>query len=110
MSTLTDIPVQISPAAAAEVERLGVRAEFDRMLEHTKRTLTGLRRIDVTLEPPHDTGTDDTVLIQATRDRSFFAVPDLDGRAWREWKVLTFPPQVCEHLAFLLIYGSEHGG
>ncbi len=110
MSALTDIPVRVTPEASAEVDRLGMRAEFDLLLEHARRTIPNLRRLDVTLEPPHDTGTDDSVLIRAWRDRAFFTLEDPVRKQWTEWMITTFSPDVCWHFSFLILYESGHGG
>ena len=51
MNTLADIPVTVSPEAAARVAELGMQAEFDQLLEKARRTLAGLRRMNVVLDP-----------------------------------------------------------
>ncbi len=38
----TTFPVSITPEAAARVAELGMQAELERMLEHTRQTVPGL--------------------------------------------------------------------
>ena len=49
MATATTIPVIVSEEAAAHVAKLGMRSEFDEIVEHARQTLPGLRKIEVTL-------------------------------------------------------------
>src|SRR4051794_24974808 len=58
MSSTVDGPVTVSPEAAARVAELGLQREFEQIVEHTRQTIPGLRRLEVTLAPAHDTGDD----------------------------------------------------
>ena len=104
MNTLTDIPITVSPEAAARVAELDMQAEFDQMLEKARRTLAGLRRMNVVLDPPYDTGDEPSVVIEAIRREP--SVPrDPTEREWTNWKLKTFSPDVVRH--FCLLVGFE---
>ncbi len=108
MSTTT-IPVTVTPEAAERVAELGMHAELERMLEHTRQTVPGLRSIEVQLALPYDTGDETTLLIQATRaDRQLPHDPTEDE--WDAWKIETFPPDVYRYFVLLTVYESSHAG
>ena len=64
MATSTTVPLTVLPEAAARVAELGMQAEFERMLQHTRQTLPGLRSIRVYLAEPYDTDNEPRVVIQ----------------------------------------------
>jgi len=63
MSITTTVPVSVSPEAAARVAELGFQREFEQLIERARTTIQGVRRIEVQLEPPYDTGDYDQVVI-----------------------------------------------
>ena len=108
MSSTVDGPVTISPEAAARVAELGLRREFEQILEHTRQTIPGLRRIEVTLAPPVDAGDDPRVILDAIlagRDSPQNPVTD----RWRDWVLATFSPDVWRHFMLLTVDGPGHG-
>lgn len=109
MSTLMSIPTSITPEADEHIERLGMRSEFEQMLEYIRGHFAGLRRIEVTLEPPYDTGGDDCVSILAFRDPEMDMIDDPEWPAWRKWTVTTFPPEVFIHFYLMLVGDDGHG-
>jgi hypothetical protein len=110
MGTTLTVPVTITPEAAARVSQIGINAELERMLEYTCQTVTGLRRLDVVLEQPHDTGDEPFLTIEATRDVSFRTTNDATREQWGAWKVQTFPPEVGRHISLLIFYGETNAG
>ncbi len=103
------VPVTITPEAAARIAELGMQAELDRMLEHTRLTVPGLRAIEVQLALPYDTGDETTLVIQATRsDRQLPYDPTEDE--WDAWKIETFLPDVYRYFVLLTVYESTHAG
>src|SRR5438067_8620932 len=105
----TTIPVAITPEAAARVAELGMQAELERMLEHTRRTVPGLRSIEVQLALPYDTGDESSIVIEATMDDPRLAHDPTDTE-WGKWKVRTFPPEVCQYFVMMSVYGPAHDG
>lgn len=110
MSAITSIPVNVTAEAAAQVAKLGMQAQLQQMIEHTRQTVPGLRCIDVELAPRYDEPDEEPgVTIVATRDD-----PHLDddptGRRLGHWLVTTFPPDVCRHFAILIHYETDDAG
>jgi hypothetical protein len=103
MSTATTVPVSITPVAAARVAELGMQAELDRMLEHTRQTVAGLLRIEVVLAPPYDTGDEDGITIEAFKKEPYDP-SDRTQWDWGTWLVDNFHPDVWRHFAMLIIY------
>ncbi len=110
MSRLTTVPVMIPDEAAAHIRQLGMQAEFEQMLEHTRQTVSGLRRIEVTLEPPYDTGNEDGIWIQAIRDRAARVENDRTWNRWGDWYIEAFSPDVRRHFTFSILCESAHEG
>ena len=108
MNTST-VPVTIEPEAAARVAELGMQAELERMLEHTRQTVPGLRAIEVQLALPYDTGDETSIVIQVTMDDPHLEY-DRTEDEWGDWKIDTFPPGVCRYFVMLTVYGSPHEG
>ena len=107
--TEPDVPVVVEPEAAARVAELGMQPQFEQMLEHTRRSVTDLRRIDVWVAWPYDTGCEPGVAIEAIIGRPWVPEDETEDELGR-WKVETFPPEVCEHFAILTQYGGDHAG
>ena|SRR5438309_1166588 len=99
------VPVTVTPEAAARVAELGMQAELERMLEHTRRAVPGLRAIEVQLALPYDTGNEDSVVIEASRPNSHLAHDPTDSD-WGRWKVATFPPDVCRYFVMMSVYDA----
>ncbi len=108
MSTTT-LPVSVTPEAAERVADLGMRAELERMLEHTRQTVPGLKSIEVQLTLPYDTGDETSIVIEARMD--YRQLPyDPTEDEWGAWKVRTFPPDVCRYFVMMTVYGPAHEG
>ncbi len=105
--SITTIPVTVTPEAAARIAELGMQAELERMLEHTRQTAPGLRSIEVQLALPYDTGDDTSINIEATRENPHLPYDPTD-RNWGAWKVRTFPPDVCRYFVMLSVYEPDH--
>jgi hypothetical protein len=92
MTEPADVPVVIEPEAAARVAELGMQAQFEQMLNYTRRSVPELRRIDVEVAWPYDTGREPGVTIVATTGRPWSPEEHLrDPVAW--WMITTFPPR-----------------
>lgn len=108
MSTIT-VPVIVTPEATARVAELGMKGELERMLEHTLRTVPGLRAIEVQLALPYDTGNDTSIVIEATRQDPHLEYDPTDSD-WGRWKVTTFPPNVSRYFVMMSVYDATHAG
>jgi hypothetical protein len=107
MNLPTDIPVTVTPEAAARIAELGMQAEFEQMLANTLRTVPDLVRIKVEREEPYDTGGEPAIGIWTYTDRPY-APEDRSWRDWDEWAIRTFPPRVLEHFSLLPVYLPSH--
>jgi hypothetical protein len=105
----TTVPVTVEPEAAARVAELGMQAELERMLEHTRQTVPGLRAIEVQLALPYDTGDETSIIIQATMEDPHLEDDPTDTE-WDKWQVRTFPPDVCRYFVLISVYGPAHEG
>jgi hypothetical protein len=104
--TPTTIPVTVTPEAAARVAELGMQAELEQMLEHTRQAVPGLLSIEVQEAPPYDTGDESTIVIEATRgDR--FQESDRTDTEWGDWEINTFPPDVCRYFVMMTVYANR---
>src|SRR4051794_40335597 len=90
------IPVTVTPEAAARLAELGMQPQLEQMLEHTRQTILRLKRLQVELAEPYDTGSEPGITIWGYCDQPYLP-GDLSRRAWGNWKVTTFPPEVCQH-------------
>jgi hypothetical protein len=83
--------------------------ELEQMIEHTRQTVPGLQRIEITLAERYDMGGEPGISIEAYTSRLFVPGEKIRGD-WGRWKVTTFPPEVCEHFALMLRHGADHAG
>jgi hypothetical protein len=109
MAEATTIPITVTPEAAECVGRLGMQAELQRLLEHTLQTVPALKRIEVVLDPPYDSGIEDHVTIEATRSDSL-RLEDPTWEQWGAWRDSTFPPDVCWHIGMDMLHETSHAG
>lgn len=108
MSTTT-VPVIITPEAAARVAELGMKAELERMLEHTRQTVSGLRSIEVQLALPYDTGDETSIIIEASMDDPHLEYDPTDTECGK-WEVRTFSPDVCRYFVMMTCTGQPMRG
>ncbi|HZT83053.1 MAG TPA: hypothetical protein VFA26_22685 [Gemmataceae bacterium] len=104
MNTSTTIPIMVTEEAAAHVAALGMRAELEEMLDHARQAVTDLRRIEVELRNRYDLGDEPSVVITAFKDLASYREEDRPYRAWRDWYISRFPPEVCVHFCLLISY------
>jgi hypothetical protein len=106
------IPVSVTEDAAARVRELGLRQEFEQMLDEARRAVSHLTRLRVTLEydpaPPED---DPQVVIWARRDYNpADGETDLADWNFARWQAQAFPPEVCMHFVLISLYGDVDEG
>ena len=102
MSEPATVPVTVTDEAAARIAELGIRAEVEEMIDHTLKTITCLRRIEIRLEGPYDTHDDPYLTINGYREPESTLIPDEECRQWSRWYVDRFPPRVREHVNLML--------
>jgi hypothetical protein len=107
MPTVATIPVTIQPDAAALLSKLGQERELALMLEHAKATIPHLRALDVVLHDFPETGPPG-LTIDAHRD-PYPGPSDRAGRAFGDWMVETFPPEVLQNFSLLSIHHTDEG-
>jgi hypothetical protein len=110
MSAPTTIPVTISPEAAERLAELGMQAELERMLEHTRQTVPGVYAIRVVLRPVYDCYENTGIQIEAVMEESSWDPEDRTWWEWGDWLHQTFPPQVTEHFEMWLSPEKRHEG
>ena len=62
MPPTTTVPVSVAPEARSLVAELGFQLEFEQLIEYARSTIQGICGIEVTLDPPYDTGAEDQVV------------------------------------------------
>ncbi|HEY7425511.1 MAG TPA: hypothetical protein VH682_14870 [Gemmataceae bacterium] len=107
MRASTDVPLTITPEAAARVAELGMHKELEQMIAYVREVVPGLMTIEVVREECYDTRDEPGVSITAYSDQVFEAG---DTTSWDSigWAVKTFPPQVLEHLCILFSPGRPN--
>ena len=109
MATDTDIPVAITDEARAWIAQLGMQREFEQMLDHTKQCVSGLQAIEVFLDPDLSGQIGPGIIIFSYRDHPG-GEDDPTDRAWGQWKIGTFPPEVWTNFVMMSIYGTPNHG
>jgi hypothetical protein len=103
------IQVTVEPEAAALVAELGMQAELEQMIDHARRTITGLQGLNVRFGPAYDTG-EERVILQAIRDPASLDIKAWTWDQWSRWEITTFSPDVFRHFTLLDEFGTNHVG
>jgi hypothetical protein len=110
MTAATSIPVTILPEAAEYIDQLGMRSEFEQMVEHTRKTVPGLRAITVEYDHDPSNTVGPGIVIIAHREPPSSPLSPLPEQVWGRWQVTTFPPEVCRQFVMMSYYdGASHG-
>jgi hypothetical protein len=104
MTPCPTIPITVVPAAAARVDELGLRREFEQMLDYLQRHVPGLRAIAVHLDAEVNMWDNASIVLTTHQDAPGQAV-DPSRRQWRAWLAATFPGDVLRH--FVRDYSYE---
>lgn len=105
MAVTAAMPITVAADAAARVEELGMRREFQAILEHTKVAVQGLRAIEVTLEHDPYPDADPIVLITATMDDPGLENDPTESH-WDTWMIENFSPDVGRHFVMITLFGA----
>jgi hypothetical protein len=106
--TTTTIPVTITPDASGHIANLGMQREFEQMLDRVLQTIPDLHDIEVTLEPDHEEGLHPGIVIWYAKDEPAQDGYDPSQAQLGEWKVMTFPPEVCWHFCMIARYEAPN--
>jgi hypothetical protein len=93
------VPLDVSMEAAARIAELGIRAEVERMIDHAIKTVSGIRRVEISLEPVNEMYDEPWLSARAYRDLALWSNvnPDLDR--FRDWKSESFSPDVLSRFS-----------
>jgi hypothetical protein len=107
MNASTDVPVTITPEAAARVAELGMQKELEQMIAHVREVVADLVAIEVGIAERHDSGGEPGVRIRAYTVQPYNPEAKL---SWNlsGWVVDTFPSRVLEHMNIFLIHGRPN--
>jgi hypothetical protein len=100
--------LRISAEAKAQIKQLGMQAEFDQMVQHTREVFPDLIDFEaaVTYPPEHDR--EPTIVLWASLPNPGLKYDPREDE-WGRWKVRTFPPEVCQHFCLLTpLVGEPH--
>ncbi len=92
-----NVPVTVTPAAAARIAELGFEKQVEQMVEYARGNFPKLQRIEVVLNDPYDTGGPVGVAVLGWTDREFDPA-DKTRQNMARWQVKNFPPEVLEYL------------
>jgi hypothetical protein len=108
---MAETRLQIEAAAAARVDELGLRKEFEKMIEHARQTAPGLRGIRATLEQsPECVQEGPQVVIWVHREEPADPLArDRTDWNWSGWRAQEFPPAVCWEIKMISVYGGPNG-
>jgi hypothetical protein len=103
-SMIATVPIRIREDAQAWIAAQGMQREFEEMLAYTRRAVSGLHAVEVVLDPDPGHTIGPGIIIWSYREDAT-AADALVERQWGEWKVNTFPPEVC--LNFVMLTGRR---
>jgi hypothetical protein len=100
--TIPAIPITIDPDAQARIAELGMRREFEQMLDKAQEVVPHLNSIRVTLEHDPEGELDTQIVIWSHRDDT--GTPDKTEWNYIGWQAQTFSPDVCLNFSMLCYY------
>jgi hypothetical protein len=106
MNIPVGVPVTITPEAAEHVEKLGMRAELERMLEYLATQIAGVHELRVVVEPPYDTDPEERITIEVIKDLPSGDELDPAVKQWQTWYCASFGPDVRWNIGALFGYGG----
>jgi hypothetical protein len=110
MATGTNIQVTITSEAQAKIDGWGMRAEFERMLEHARRSIPGVTAVAVDAPWLHDLNDDPIVFVEIYMQEG---EPKLDPLALEDeyfrWQCDNFPVEVYANFRAMVHVGEPYG-
>jgi len=109
MKASANVPVIVSPEAAARIAELSLQSAVDRMLDYVRRNLPELDRVEVVLYDRYELGDEPGLAIEAHSRRPFDSLDRID-RDLDRWMVTEFPPEVLQHIIVCYRPGAPYAG
>jgi hypothetical protein len=106
------VPVIIPDEARATIDELGLRRQVGEMIEHTQQAVTGLHSIEIEVWYERDVEDHPPiphVTIIGWREGHRSKGDEVTEREWFDWSVRTYPPEVKQHISFVVQYRGDHG-
>jgi hypothetical protein len=88
------VPLSVTPEAAARINELGIQSEVERMIDHAVKTVRGIRRVEVSLEPVNEMYDEPYLSANAYRVLPLWTDDNPDIDRFRDWKIDNFTPDV----------------
>jgi hypothetical protein len=99
LATTTAIPLTITHEAMNLVQELGLEAELEVMLEHTRKTVPRLHSVQVDRYDHPEDPNDSRIMIAAWQTGPS-PIDLTDWENWMNWFTEAFPPTVGQHFGF----------
>jgi hypothetical protein len=110
MATNTEIPVTFTPEATERIAELGLQAEVQQMIEHTKEVIPDAVAINVEDWYDYDSGGPPNLTVVAWRPGVSQSLEDYAAQdEWSLWLIRQFPASVSRWITFDLLFQDEHG-
>lgn len=110
MATNTQIPVTFTPEASERIAELGLKAEVQEMIEHTKQAIPDAVGINVEHWYDYESGGPPQLTIIAWKPGVSQSLDDYAPQdEWSLWLIGHFPPAVSRWVSFDLLFQDEHG-
>jgi hypothetical protein len=88
------VPLDVTPEAAARIKELGIQAEVERMIDHALKTVRGIRRVEITLEPVNEVYDEPYLSARAYREFALSSETSPELARFSDWKTQNFSPDV----------------
>lgn len=104
------VPLDVTPEAAERIAELGIQPEVERMIDHAVKTVSGIRRVEISLEGPYDTHYEPYLSASAYRDPALWGNGDQERDQFRDWMIRTFSPDVLWRFTLHIWPDAPHAG
>jgi hypothetical protein len=92
--------MRISAEAKAQIKEVGMQAEFDQMVQHTREVFPDLIDLEVTVTYPIEHDCEPSIVLWATLPHRGLKYDPREDE-WGRWLVTTFSPDVFRHFCLL---------
>jgi hypothetical protein len=103
----TAVPVTIEADAAEQIDELGLRAEFEAILDHVLQTIPGLQHVEVSFPPSYEEP-NETVVINGYGNWDDYQFSEYRDRYF-QWVTETYPPEVSYYILLSLCPVADNG-
>lgn len=105
MTSTTDVPVAITPAASDYVAALGLQQVFEQIRDRARQTIPGLLSLTVSYQPGCE-GDIPCILLEA--ESSDYEAANKAAEAIGLWRVTEIPPQQGQHFVLWALPEYSH--